>query len=60
MAGASHLTASPALWRELASLRGREPPGPWLERSLEAHLERTRAELARRVEAMAEALERSA
>ncbi len=42
----------PDLWRELASLRG-EPgarePGPWLERSLRRHLDRSRHEYARRV-----------
>jgi Iap family predicted aminopeptidase len=42
----------PDLWRELASLRG-EPgarePGPWLERSLRRHLDRSRREYARRV-----------
>ncbi|MDX6506337.1 MAG: hypothetical protein QOG06_981 [Gaiellaceae bacterium] len=48
----------PDLWRELASLRG-EPgarePGPWLEQSLRRHLERSRRELARRRDRMAEA-----
>ena len=48
----------PDLWRELASLRG-EPgarsPGPWLERSLRRHLARSRRELARRRDRMAEA-----
>jgi len=48
----------PDLWRELASLRG-EPgaraPGPWLERSLRRHLGRSRRELARRLDRMAEA-----
>jgi Iap family predicted aminopeptidase len=48
----------PDLWRELASLRG-EPgarsPGPWLERSLPRHLERSRRELKRRRSRMAEA-----
>jgi len=42
----------PDLWRELAALRG-EPgarePGPWLERSLRRHLDRSRREYARRV-----------
>jgi peptidase M28-like protein len=55
----SHLTASPNLWRELASLR-REPlsraPGPWLERSLRRHLEATRADLDRRIAMMERAL----
>ena len=48
----------PDLWRELASLRGEDgarPPGPWLERSLGRHLERSRRELERRLERMAEA-----
>jgi Iap family predicted aminopeptidase len=48
----------PDLWRELASLRG-EPgarlPGPWLERSLRRHLERSRLELERRRRRMADA-----
>ena len=55
----SHLTDSPDLWAELASLRG-EPgaraPGAWLARSLRKHLERSRAERDRRVGAMARAL----
>jgi Iap family predicted aminopeptidase len=49
----------PDLWRELASLRG-EPgarePGPWLERSLRRHLERSRREYARRVGRMLRAM----
>jgi peptidase M28-like protein len=48
----------PDLWRELASLRGESgarPPGPWLERSLRRHLARSRRELARRLDRMAEA-----
>jgi Iap family predicted aminopeptidase len=48
----------PDLWRELASLRG-EPgarkPGPWLEASLRRHLERSRRELERRLDRMAQA-----
>ncbi len=48
----------PDLWRELASLRG-EPgarkPGPWLEQSLRRHLDRSRRELGRRRDRMAEA-----
>jgi len=48
----------PDLWRELASLR-REPGarelGPWLEQSLRRHLERSRRELRRRRDRMAEA-----
>ena len=59
-AARSHLTDSADLWSELASLRG-EPaarePGPWIERSIERHLERARAELELRVGAMARALE---
>jgi Iap family predicted aminopeptidase len=41
----------PDLWRELASLRderGAREPGPWLERSLRRHLDRSRRELERR------------
>jgi hypothetical protein len=49
----------PDLWVELASLRG-EPgarePGPWLEESLARHLDRSRAELERRLSRMAEAV----
>ena len=59
-AQASHLTASPDLWAEIASLSGRKgaaAPGPWIEQSLKRHLEQARAEVARRVEAMAGALE---
>lgn len=48
----------PDLWVELASLRG-EPGarqvGPWLERSLERHLARSRRELGRRLDRMAAA-----
>ena len=55
----SHPTLSPNLWQELASLRG-EPgvraPGPWLERSLRRHLERSRSDLARRLASMGRAL----
>jgi Iap family predicted aminopeptidase len=43
------------LWRELAALRGEQgskPPGPWLERSIERHVERTRRELERRLDRM--------
>jgi Iap family predicted aminopeptidase len=59
-ARASHLTASPDLWAEIAALTGRagaQAPGPWLEQSLERHLEDTRAELSRRLEAMATVLQ---
>ena len=55
----NHLTASPDLWREIASLRG-DPgalgAGPWIERSLARHLEAARADLARRLAMMARAL----
>ena len=43
----------PDLWDELASLRGEgKAPGAWLERSLERHLSRSRAELRRRLAGM--------
>ena len=45
----------PNLWTELASLRrepGSRPPGRWLERSLERHVERTRRDLDRRLDRM--------
>jgi Iap family predicted aminopeptidase len=48
----------PDLWRELASLRrepGARPPGAWLERRLSRHLQRSRRELARRLDRMAAA-----
>ena len=57
--GRSHPPASPNLWRELASLReepGARAPGAWLERSLARHLERSRADLDRRLAAMQRAL----
>jgi N-acetylated-alpha-linked acidic dipeptidase len=61
--GASHPTASPLLWQELASLRG-EPgsrePGDWIEQSLQGHLKASRADLARRLAAMQAALAASA
>jgi Iap family predicted aminopeptidase len=59
-AQASHLTASPELWAEIASLTGRpgaQARGPWIEQSLERHLADMREELARRIEAMARTLE---
>jgi hypothetical protein len=59
----THLTASPNLWNELASLRGEagaRPPGPWIERSLQGHIERTRADLEARLAAMERALAASA
>jgi hypothetical protein len=55
----SHPPVSPDLWRELASLRGESdvrPAGPWLVASLERHLARSRAELARRLAGMERAL----
>jgi hypothetical protein len=48
----------PDLWRELASLRGERGargPGPWLESSLRRHLDRSRRELERRLDRMAQA-----
>jgi hypothetical protein len=45
----------PNLWTELASLRGEpgsRPPGRWLERSFERHVERTRRDLERRLDRM--------
>jgi Peptidase family M28 len=54
-----HLTVSPNLWQELASLRG-EPgaraPGAWIGRSIRGHIERTRADRDRRLAAMERAL----
>jgi hypothetical protein len=58
-ASSSHLTASPNLWAELASLRGERgarPPGPWLEQSLRRHRTALETELARRLRAMERAL----
>jgi hypothetical protein len=54
------LDQGPNLWRELASLRGEPgacPAGPWLERSLERHLARSRRQLERRLARMADAIE---
>ena len=48
----------PDLWEELASLRaeaGARKPGPWLEKSLKRHLDRSQRELERRLTRMAEA-----
>jgi Iap family predicted aminopeptidase len=57
-ARASHVTASPDLWAEIAALTGRAgTQGPWIEQSLEQHLEHAREERARRLEAMASTLE---
>jgi Iap family predicted aminopeptidase len=48
----------PDLWRELAALRGEgRKPGPWLERSLRRHLQRSRRELERRLARMTAAAE---
>ena len=55
-AAASHLTPSPELWPEVAALRGGDE-GEWIEASLERHLERSQAELERRLDAMAGVLE---
>jgi Iap family predicted aminopeptidase len=54
-----HLTASPNLWSELATLRrepGAQPEGAWLERSLRRHVDATRADLVRRIGTMERAL----
>jgi hypothetical protein len=59
VASASHLTESPDLWAEIASLSGRrgtEPHGPWIKASLKAHLEHSQGMLSERVGAMASAL----
>lgn len=55
----SHLTTSPNLWRELASLVGEpgsRPPGPWLAASLTSALARAERERDKRLAAMARAL----
>jgi hypothetical protein len=57
--GKSSPTRTPNLWRELAALRGERgarPFGPWVERSLERHLRRMEAEVARRSDRLASAL----
>jgi hypothetical protein len=59
-AAASHLSASPDLWAELATLReepGSRPNGPWVEASLQRHRDSVRRELRRRTEAMTRALD---
>jgi hypothetical protein len=59
-ASASHLTDSPDLWAEIASLTGRpgaEPHGAWIRDSLKAHLEHSQGMLSERVGAMAGALQ---
>ena len=56
-ASASHLTASPDLWPEIASLTGRtgaEPHGGWIRDSLKAHLAHSQGMLSERVRAMAD------
>lgn len=55
-AAQGNLDPGPNLWRELASLRsepGARSAGPWIERSLERQLARSRRELDRRLERMA-------
>jgi Iap family predicted aminopeptidase len=55
----NHLTASPNLWVELASLRaepGAPEPGRWIEKSLLRELDATRSDLARRISMMERAL----
>ena len=55
----SHLTTSPVLWRELASLLGEagsRPPGPWLEASLTSALTKAERERDKRLAAMARTL----
>lgn len=58
-AAASHLTASPSAWQELACLRGESgarPYGPWLPAALERARDEARTERDRRLAAMAMAL----
>ena len=55
----SHLTRSPDLWREIATLRaerGARPFGPWVRRSLERRRQRMDAEARRRAGRLASAL----
>lgn len=55
----SHLTRTPDLWAELASMRGERgarPFGPWVAKSLERHRTRMRAEAKRRAGRVAAAL----
>ena len=57
-AAGSHLTQSPRLWSEIATLLGEagaRPFGPWLADSLRAARHGAAAELARRLDAMADA-----
>ena len=59
-AGASHLTDSPRLWEEIASLRGEagaRESGPWLRDALLAALAASREELDARLAAMAACLD---
>lgn len=59
-AAASHLTVSPNLWAELATLRGESgsrPSGPWLAASLRRHRAHVQHELRRRTQAMTRALD---
>ena len=59
-AGQGDPDPGPDLWDELAALRGERgarEPGPWLERSLDRHLARSRRELERRLARMRRALE---
>jgi hypothetical protein len=55
----SHLTRTPDLWHELASMRGErgaKPYGPWVRRSLERQRARMEAESRRRMRILARAL----
>jgi hypothetical protein len=55
----SHLTRTPNLWREIASIRGEagsRPFGPWVTASLRRHEARCASEAARRTAALAAAL----
>ncbi len=56
---ASHLTASPDLWVELAALRGEpgaQAPGPWITASLRRHRDTARHDRDDRLAAMTSAL----
>jgi hypothetical protein len=59
--GRSHLTESPNLWLELASLRGEPdaPPADWVKRSLRNHVEHARATIERAAARMEAALARA-
>lgn len=59
--GRSHLTESPNLWLELASLRGEPgaPPADWVKRSLRGHAEDVKATLERAAARMEAALARA-